>query len=865
MNILDFFILASSIIAQSSHGYWAITSKIQTSSVGLPKQNSYWTPTSSIKFNTTLKTSSVGFSKQNSYLTPTSSIKFKTTLKISSTVLPSSKNLGSTTPTTQNYTLQKCLPITITICEGYSNTIQCPVNSLIEIQSAIYGRNSRSICPSSYNQKSATQLNNCTFSKNVTGIVQKWCNNYNSCLIQSNNGQFNDPCRGIYKYTVVTYSCLLQAAWLQWSDWASCNVSYGFINRTRECNASIGATWCCGNNFEVKPCFVYWELWSNWSVCNASFGSGFMNRTRQCNATNVNDKCSGNNLELAECFAAWTQWNPWSNCNLTDGVISRTRLCNSSIGSVWCLGSNYEAQECYANWGTWSTWSICDILHGVRYANRTRDCMLLNTQQDCPGQNLEKIECLASWTQWSDWSICNSFNGNGFVNRSRDCYPIKNLTSCPGEASEAKQCYAFWEQWSYWSFCYDSFEIINRTRMCSVLNTNKTCYGDNSETKLCFFFWTEWSNWTSCDDSRLMSRTRQCNVSDSDFSCKGFAQEQEECSATWGQWSNWSNCYNNMFMKRTRECYVSNHIESCLGESSDIKQCFVFWTEWSIWTSCSDSELISRTRQCNNSDSDFSCDGFANEERKCSESSCEITFSAGLNESNIIEFCSCNNSECFAKWAVWSEFSTSCGVGYRRSYLISETKIGSVFRDQSCDLGNCPVDGMWGTWSDSKCVNSCGSEVKTYERNCDKPYPLFYGRDCIGLSAYINSCEDNTICPVNGKWSLWSSWSACSQPCNGGVKSRFRSCSNPTPKYGGLNCNGKNKKIHKCNLQKCQSRYVNLAIDFLDEDFINSYIMLSDGRSNLKDRIIQAITKLYSDRKVNASFSIVLHSIKEQP
>nr|XP_047125232.1 coadhesin-like isoform X2 [Hydra vulgaris] len=430
------------------------------------------------------------------------------------------RNLVTTQPsqTTLIYIPQTCLPASITICEGSSETIQCPVNSLIKIQSAIYGRNSSSICTSSY-VSSASELNICISPKTVTELVQQRCNNSSNCSVQSNNAEFTDPCSGIYKYTVVNYSCFFEAAWSQWSDWGICNVSYGYIIRTRECNNSIDVSRCCGNNSEVKPCFVYWGEWSIWSLCDASYGYGFMNRTRQCNATNIKDWCPGNNLEVHECFA---------------------------------------------------------------------------------------------------------------------------------------------------------------------------------------------------------------------------------------------------------------------------------------------------------------------------------------------------------KWSVWSEFSTSCGAGYRRSYLILETTASSVFRDQNCDIGDCPVEGMWGAWSDLKCFKSCGSEIKTIKRSCDNPYPLFHGRGCIGISAYNSSCDDNTICAVNGQWSFWSSWSACSQPCNGGVKSKFRSCSNPTPKYGGLNCNGKSKKFYKCNLQKCQSKNVNLAINFLDEDFINSYIMLSEGRSDLKDKIKLAITKLYSDRKVNASFNIVLNSVKEQ-
>ena len=41
---------------------------------------------------------------------------------------------------------------------------------------------------------------------------------------------------------------------------------------------------------------------------------------------------------------------------------------------------------------------------------------------------------------------------------------------------------------------------------------------------------------------------------------------------------------------------------------------------------------------------------------------------------------------------------------------------------------------------------------------------------------------------VDGNWGEWGSWTTCSKTCSGGLRKRTRTCSNPLPQYGGLNC-----------------------------------------------------------------------------
>ena len=67
---------------------------------------------------------------------------------------------------------------------------------------------------------------------------------------------------------------------------------------------------------------------------------------------------------------------------------------------------------------------------------------------------------------------------------------------------------------------------------------------------------------------------------------------------------------------------------------------------------------------------------------------------------------------------------------------------------------------------------------------------------------------------VNGNWSNWKKYSACSKSCGSGLKSRKRTCTNPAPSNGGSKCKGSAKETMKCNTQSCKKkskfyRYVN--------------------------------------------------------
>ncbi|XP_065653695.1 A disintegrin and metalloproteinase with thrombospondin motifs adt-1-like isoform X2 [Hydra vulgaris] len=466
------------------------------------------------------------------------------------------------------------------------------------------------------------------------------------------------------------------------------------------------------------------------------------------------------------------------------------------------------------------------------------------------------------WSQWSQWSSCNE-SCTAF--RSRNC-SNSQMFNCLGNISEIESCnnlnQVSWTQWSNWSSCNVSYEkgFMNRTRMCN--ESNDLCCGNRYELEECFDFWTPWSAWSECIpscDTGMISRTRVCNNTKSLFICPGNSTETMSCinnitcSDSWTQWSSWSECLSLCdagMISRTRVCNNTNSFFNCSGNSTETMSCVNnitcpdLWTQWSAWSECIPScgtGMINRMRVCNSSNSLLNCSG------------------------NSTEVITCiSNKTCLEEWSPWSECSATCGEGKKSSYTFGAVK-DIAKKVESCNVVNCPVDGMWGNWIGTECSKNCDGGVITFNRSCDNPAPKHYGQDCMGISSYVEECPNNGICSVNGGWSNWSEWSLCNYPCEGGVKVRFRNCSNPTPKNNGLFCYGANTEAADCPWKKCSVAELNLAISITGEYYIEPYSDLNSYPSlDLKSRIEEAVTKLYKNLKSKVGFNVMIHSIKEQ-
>ncbi|KAL9952088.1 hypothetical protein ACROYT_G039293 [Oculina patagonica] len=161
----------------------------------------------------------------------------------------------------------------------------------------------------------------------------------------------------------------------------------------------------------------------------------------------------------------------------------------------------------------------------------------------------------------------------------------------------------------------------------------------------------------------------------------------------------------------------------------------------------------------------------------------------------------------------WSECSVTCGDGQQeRSRTCTNPPpayggaecTGSNKETKPCNNGPCPVDGGWSDFGDwSECSVTCEGGIKERRRTCTNPPPSNCGAYCVGDNVEAQSCNAQS-CSVDGGWTNWSAYGECSKTCGKGKKYKTRTCTNPPPSEGGKNCKGKSKKRKRCNEGKCQ-------------------------------------------------------------
>ncbi|XP_067948697.1 thrombospondin-2-like [Watersipora subatra] len=108
---------------------------------------------------------------------------------------------------------------------------------------------------------------------------------------------------------------------------------------------------------------------------------------------------------------------------------------------------------------------------------------------------------------------------------------------------------------------------------------------------------------------------------------------------------------------------------------------------------------------------------------------------------------------------------------------------------------SCP---SWSSWS--ACSATCGSQaMRTRTRGacssaCTSTQTQSETSLCPGVPAN---------CPVDGRYTGWTQWSSCPVTCGGSEQTRSRTCSMPSPRFGGATCNGLSNERKPCALAGC--------------------------------------------------------------
>ncbi|KAK3738880.1 hypothetical protein QZH41_014662 [Actinostola sp. cb2023] len=340
--------------------------------------------------------------------------------------------------------------------------------------------------------------------------------------------------------------------------------------------------------------------------------------------------------------------------------------------------------------------------------------------------------------------------------------------------------------------------------------------------------WSAYSAWPKCDKAcggGSQSRARTCTKpkpAHGGKNCAGEAKETRKCNTKpcpvdggWSEYPAWSACSKKCgegTQKRRRTCTKpkpANGGKNCVGKSEETRKCTLKacsvdggWSKYPAWSACSKKcggGTQKRTRSCTKpkpARGGKKCVGAAVQTRKCNTKLCPVNGG-------------------WSKYSAWSTCSKKCGGGtQKRTRSCTKPKparggkkcAGSAADTRKCNTKPCPVNGGWSAYSAwSACSKKCGGGSQKRTRTCTKPKPAHGGKNCAGSAAETRKCNTK-ICPVDGGWSAYSAWSACSKACGGGTQRRTRTCTKPAPAHGGKNCIGSANEDRACNAEKCKPK-----------------------------------------------------------
>ena len=169
----------------------------------------------------------------------------------------------------------------------------------------------------------------------------------------------------------------------------------------------------------------------------------------------------------------------------------------------------------------------------------------------------------------------------------------------------------------------------------------------------------------------------------------------------------------------------------------------------------------------------------------------------------------------YTEWSVWRNCSKDCGEGIQTRYRLCENpapgrygkdcyRFGANQESKPCFLKICPVDGKLSDWSAfSACDKPCGGGKRFRTRQCNNPPPVFGGKPCEGQTREEQECNSHVCPPIHGGFTAWSAYTPCSVTCGKGTMTRTRSCTNPPPSNGGKPCEGSVSERAECDKGAC--------------------------------------------------------------
>lgn len=637
---------------------------------------------------------------------------------------------------------------------------------------------------------------------------------------------------------------IIHGNYSDWSQWGVCSATCGGgkATRARTCDNPSplnGGDSCVDGGLgeatdtmdcEPQACPIIngvWGEWGSWSACtttcNSKYGKGQKTKLRECNnpaPLNGGTECAGDATEVVECACDSTDGS-CSNCPAIDGAWSEwvTTACSATGCGDPATGTITKSRTCT---------NPAPVGEGMQCSGKVSDTELCDPPQGrCPVDGV--------WTAWSSWTTCQSkVTGKNCKSRlsdgteekdtdirqwrTRTCTPPRyGGADCPtadcGASCEREALALDQQKGCVEDFCQDTIDNYGVNGGWGEWSTDwNTEDCDKVKAKGC----RSWRNptptsWATTDPPQK-KRSRKCNNPEVKFGGQpcSYTYEEEDPVGS-GKYKNTT--------VTTISTWKFYKYDSC-DETWDncptpIDAVLTNWGEWSkcqakcnhrckdgITWACTapgvdtehDKDEIERTRTCDalNGGLTLACNG----------QSLKETARCDGNSEGDGKYPKCDTDGAFSEWELWGECSTTCGRGtHTRTRACDDPPpvgagkncdMSEATHDEMCNEMECPapIHGNWGSWGAfGTCTVTCGGGTRERSRNCDMPWPMYGGDDCVADKTETEVCNAHDCpLPVNGNWSEWGEWGTCSVTCANGTYTRSRSCDNPAPDHGGDSC-----------------------------------------------------------------------------
>ncbi|VFV40639.1 Hypothetical predicted protein [Lynx pardinus] len=298
----------------------------------------------------------------------------------------------------------------------------------------------------------------------------------------------------------------------------------------------------------------------------------------------------------------------------------------------------------------------------------------------------------------------------------------------------------------------------------------------------------------SCDSGECLPAERRCDLRPD---CQDGSDEDGCVDCGLAPWSGWSSC--------SRSCGLGLAFQrrdllrpplpggTCPSDRLRSQPCFLqacpvagVWAVWEAWGPCSVScggGHRSRRRSCVDpppKNGGAPCPGASQERAPCGLQPCTGDTDCGLGRVHIsAELCQQGLVPPCPPSCLDPEANRTCS--------------GRCLEGCRCPPGLLLHDGRCLPLSECPCL--VGEEVK----QPGVPFLLDNCSRCVCEKGVL-VCEPGG-CPVSCGWSAWSSWGPCDRSCGSGVRTRFRSPSNPPAASGGAPCEGNRQELQACHVE----------------------------------------------------------------